>query len=166
MSTVRTHVSHAAPVLLMIALLTSASTVHADSPAVARLDWLAGHWAGTTDGVFSEEHWSSPAGGGMVGMHKDVRDGRMSAFEFLRIVSRGDSTCYVASPNGAPPTTFCLEELGERRVVFANPAHDFPQRILYWIGDDDRLHARIEGDVRGERRSMEWIWTRQGQDAK
>ncbi len=27
-----------------------------------RLAWLAGSWAGTKEGVASEEHWTSPAG--------------------------------------------------------------------------------------------------------
>jgi hypothetical protein len=129
---------------------------------VQRLAWLEGVWTGTTArGLTMEEHWSSPAGGGMIGMHKDVRDGRMVSFEFLRIVADDSSgVCYVASPGGAPPTRFCAIELSGSRVVFENRAHDFPQRILYWLDGERRLHARIEGQAGGEEKSQEWVWTR------
>jgi hypothetical protein len=58
---------------------------------------------------------------------------------------------------GRPPTPFKLVESGERRAVFANPQHDFPKRILYWLAKDGALHARIEGDAG---KSMEWRWER------
>jgi len=44
-------------------------------------------------------------------------------------------------------------------VVFENPEHDFPQRILYRL-DGGMLHARIEGVVDGEPLSSEWTWSR------
>ena len=50
--------------------------------------------------------------------------------------------------------------MSDRRVVFENPEHDFPQRILYWLDDDDMLHARIEGTEGGETHSMEWRYRR------
>ena len=135
----------------------------AASADVAALGWLEGSWSATKEGVTSEEHWTSPVGGALVGMHKDVREGRMVSFEFLRIVAdeRG-RVCYLASPGGAPPTSFCAIEIGSRRAVFENREHDFPQRILYWIDDVGRLHARIEGPIDGQEVSEEWVWERSG----
>ena len=43
--------------------------------------------------------------------------------------------------------------------MFANPEHDFPQRILYWL-EGEVLHARIEGETAGGPRSSEWVYTR------
>lgn len=54
---------------------------------------------------------------------------------------------------------FKLKEAGEKRVVFENAAHDFPQRILYWREGDD-LVARIEGTMRGQPRQQEWRFSR------
>lgn len=51
------------------------------------------------------------------------------------------------------PSAF--KEAGDKRVVFENLAHDFPQRIVYWK-DGDLLAARIEATVRGQKRSEEW----------
>lgn len=131
------------------------------APPARALAWLAGHWSGARDGVVSEEHWTSPAGGALVGMHKDVRaDGRVF-FEFLRIVENEAGTlCYLASPGGRAPVSFCAAEVGDRRVVFENPEHDFPRRILYWLDADGALHARIEGPTEAGTAAEEWVWRR------
>ena len=55
-------------------------------------------------------------------------------------------------------TAFRLIANADRRAVFANPEHDYPQRILYWIDEDGALHARIEGTQNGENRASEWRW--------
>jgi hypothetical protein len=124
---------------------------------VADLDWLSGAWGGEKDGVYAEEHWMTPIGGTLVGMHRDVRGGRAISFEFLRIEERDGRAVYLASPRGAPATTFTAVEQAPRRVVFENRAHDFPQRIIYWH-DGKALHARVEGLVRGTLESEEWQW--------
>jgi hypothetical protein len=125
---------------------------------------LAGHWVGIDGPLQMEEIWTSSEGGALVGLHKDVaaRGGapRMVSFEFLRIEATADGIAYVAQPGGRPPTRFALVETGPRRVVFANPAHDFPQRILYWIDDAGALHARIEGAKGGKTVGQEWTWTK------
>lgn len=127
---------------------------------VAHLAWLAGSWASdAADPVSQEEHWTPARGGAMLGMNRTVKGDRMVAFEFLRIQEQDGTLVYLASPGGRPPTTFTLAELGEGRVTFANPAHDFPQRVSY-RRDGDRLTARIEGTRDGRVRSMEWTWTR------
>lgn len=152
----------AAALALACCLLASPAVAQApDGRAqIDKLAWMAGNWSGEQDGVASEEIWTSPAGGGLVGLHKDVRDGKMAGFEFLRVeIDAEDRVCYVSSPGGAPPTTFCAVEIGERRVVFESRQHDFPQRILYWLDDAGRLHARIEGPLQGKESAEEWIWS-------
>ena len=150
----------------LLVMLAATEAIAAETPrqfesTVARLGWLAGHWAGEVDGMASEEHWTGVDGNGMVGMHKDVKGGRMVSFEFLRIeaTTNGGMT-YVASPGGAAPTSFRLKEIGEASVTFESLEHDFPQRILYWIDESKRLHARVEGLMKGETISEEWTWTR------
>jgi hypothetical protein len=64
------------------------------------------------------------------------------------------------SPMGSPPTPFRLVEQGPSRVVFENLAHDFPQRILYWLDEAGALHARVEGTEKGIARHEEWRWRR------
>jgi hypothetical protein len=127
---------------------------------LTRLAWLEGRWTGTTDGVSMEEQWTAPAGGSLLALHRDVKDGRTTSFEFLRIQTTAEGTFYFASPRSAPPTPFRLLELGDKKVVFENKEHPFPQRILYWLDGAGALHARIEGPRDGKTVGEEWTWTR------
>ena len=130
----------------------------APTPTLNDLAWIAGSWTGTTSDIEMEEHWSAPKGQSMIGMHRDVGKGRMLAFEFLRIEQQGAQVVYLSMPNGrAPATPFPLKEVTGTRAVFENPAHDFPQRIIYWKDGAD-LRARIEGTMNGKPASEEWHW--------
>ena len=144
---------------IVCAVLVVAGTVgHAQKPALADLAWLAGSWTGASQGIEMEEHWTAPKGNSMVGLHRDVGKGRTLVFEFLRIEQRGDQIVYLSMPNGrSPATPFPLKEMSGTRVVFENPTHDFPQRIIYWKDGND-LRARIEGSQNGKPAGEEWRW--------
>jgi hypothetical protein len=63
--------------LAMVVLSAPATAAPAD---IEKLGWLGGTWSGTADGVYMEEIWSSPSGGGLIGMHKDTKGGRMTSY--------------------------------------------------------------------------------------
>ena len=125
------------------------------SPKLEDLAWMTGHWSATIDGWAMEEIWLAPAGGMMLGMHRDVK-GAKSSFEFIRIASTPDGIAYLAQPGGRPVTAFTLIEATPTRAVFANPKNEFPQRITYTLVDG-RLCARVEG---GNEKAQAWCWTR------
>jgi hypothetical protein len=132
----------------------------ADAVGPHDLGWLEGAWVGESDGVAMEEHWTSVAGGALLGMHRDVAERRMSSFEFLRIQTTPEGTFYFASPRSASPVAFKMIESSARSVVFENKAHDFPQRIRYELEPQDILHARVEGTINGQIVAEEWRWRR------
>lgn len=122
------------------------------------LAWMAGAWMSEEKGQRMEEHWMTPAGGVMVGMNRTAGTGK-TFFEYLRIEAGREGLVYQASPMGqSPPTPFHLVELGKQRVVFENPKHDFPQRIIY-RREENKLHARVEGKENGQERAEEWTWS-------
>ena len=141
------------------ALSLSAAADQTAKPTLADLSWMAGSWSGVAGGIEMEEHWTAPNGNSMIGMHRDIAKGRTASFEFLRIEQQGDQIVYLSMPNGrSPATPFPLKEVSGTRVVFENPAHDFPQRIIYWKDGND-LRARIEGTVKGKAGGEEWRWS-------
>ena len=136
--------------LVLASILSSAPT-----PRVEDLGWLAGYWLDCSGGREASETWSDPRAGLMVGHAVTVRDGRAS-FEALHIrIGADDRLVYVAQPGGAAPVAFALADLEDGVAVFANPDHDFPQRIVY-RRDGRRLTARVEGEIDGRTRSLEW----------
>ncbi len=132
---------------------------------LADLVWLTGSWV-TVDGDGStEEHWTRPRGGTMLGVNRTVIRGRTVAWEYLRIDSTAQGIVYYASPGGRhPPTPFPLTESGPRRATFENADHDFPKRLEY-RRDGDRLNVRVDGVENGEPKSLEWSWRRTALDA-
>ena len=132
------------------------------STSINQLGWLVNHWQHVDGQASSEEHWIAPRGGIMLGVNRSVNAKGKTSFEYLRIEStEDDGMVYYASPMGRGETAFSLLEIGQDRVVFENPAHDFPQRIVYWLDEQRRLHARIEGEIGGKPRQSEWIWSAQ-----
>jgi hypothetical protein len=120
--------------------------------------FMSGSWSSEVNGVRMEEHWTSAAGGLMLGMHRDI--GRKTSFEFMRIEQVDDgSLVYQAQPSGRSATPFKLKSMSESRVVFENLDHDFPQRIIYWR-KAEQLCARVEGTIGGKPESEEWCWNR------
>jgi hypothetical protein len=150
--------------LLGLALVGCASSPPATSPgaapdgALAEVAWLAGTWVSPGGkGPRTEEHWIPPAGGSMLGVNRTVIGGRTAFFEFLRLEADEQGLVYHAAPMGRHPATpFRLVEVTPGRVVFENPRHDFPQRIIYRRDGDRGLVQRIEGTEAGETKSSEW----------
>ena len=79
----------------------------------------------------------------MLAVSRTVKNGRMVAFEFLRIVEKDGTLFYVAQPGGRPPTEFALTAIEAASARFENPAHDFPKMIRYAKRADGKLEARI-----------------------
>jgi len=125
------------------------------------LRWLSGCWAAEGQERGSIEYWMAPAGGSMFGVNRTVRDDKTTTYEYMRIVteSSGDIV-FVASPAGQETATFTLKYLGDYEVVFENPQHDFPQRVIYKLDQPDKLIGRIEGNTSGEFRSIDFPMTR------
>lgn len=121
---------------------------------ITALAWLSGCWRGPA----GEECWLEPGRAGMLGVSRGPVDGgEAPSFEFLRIVEDDGALVYLASPGGrCPPTPFRSVEVGDGRVVFANPEHDFPQRIIYDGREAGVLVATIEGPRGGETARMGW----------
>ena len=129
----------------------------ADPPRVEELAWLAGCWAPVNHEEGSIEQWTRPAGGIMLGVARTVRNGKAVGHEFVLIRETSEESLeYVASPAGQAQAVFRAVALAGDSVSFENPAHDFPQRISYRLDPDGALTARIEGDVDGKTRGVDF----------
>lgn len=123
----------------LAALLAAADT----PPSVDQLGWMSGRWETASDGRWTEEVWSALRGGRMIGFSRSGAGDAVREFEFLRLEPGEDGVpVYLASPGGRPAIGFRLIEADGSSATFANPSHDFPQRIRY-RRDGDTLTATI-----------------------
>ena len=127
---------------------------------IDRLAWLAGCWTQPRNNGVVEEHWMAPRGGSMLGMSRTVINGKTVEYEFLRIADVAGAMSYVARPSGQAEAVFTLKSIEDGVVVFENPTHDFPQRVIYRRNPDATVTARIEGTVNGEARGRDFPYSR------
>lgn len=133
----------------------------APAPVATDLSWLRGCWTLTSpDGSVTQEHWLPPAGGALLGVSRTVADGRMVSHEFLSIAAVDGRLVYVARPSGQPETAFPVVTASDTEVVFENPTHDFPTRIVYRKGKNGTVSARIEGTLDGAPQAMDFPYQR------
>lgn len=134
--------------LLVLLFLTSVPALAGD---LTVLGWLSGCWAYDGRAPGSGEYWMPPAGGSMLAVSRTIKGERTAGFEYLRIAELDEnSIALFASPSGKAPVRFDLVSLTDNEVMFENPEHDFPQRIIYRLGetnlgDTRTLLGRIEG---------------------
>lgn len=138
---------------MLTALLAAALIQTAPAPA-PDVSWMAGYWLDCSNGREASETWSDPRAGLSVGHAVTIENGR-AAFEVSHIGPTPQGFAYIAQPGGVPPTVFVLTRSEPARAVFANAENDFPTRVIY-EREGDALRARIEGEIGGQARSMEW----------
>lgn len=117
----------------------------AASPAAAIDDlvWMAGQWVSEADGRWTEESWTPPRGGVMLGHSRSGQGDALREFEFIRIAAGADGAiAYIAMPQGGAAVTFRLVRHDAASATFENAAHDYPQRIAY-ARTGDTLTATI-----------------------
>ena len=155
------------PLLLLVALVASCcpkSQAVFEAPvslqpdgSLSELLWLTGTWLSNDE--HTEEHWSLPRGGTMMGYALTVVGGRRQHYEHLRIEAMEGVIRYHAAPVGQAKTAFTLVDSTGGRLVFENLEHDFPKRIVYRSLDAGHLEVHIEGDEDGKPKEATWeMW--------
>ena len=126
---------------------------------VSELGWMSGRWVAITNGRWTEEHWSAPRAGTMMGYSWTGEGEAISEYEYLRLqAAEDDGIVYLAQPNGGAGVGFYLARSEGTSATFENPTHDFPQRIRY-VRDGDTMVATISA-MDGSH-AMSWTYRRQ-----
>ena len=128
---------------------TAGATV--GQPASPLPVWMAGCWAGEQAGERFHERWTLADESTLLSVAHTTKGGKMTAFEFLRVILRNGKVVYVAQPGGAPPTEFTATTTIADRIVFENPSHDFPKRVIYERSGADLLTASIDDGTERKR---------------
>uniref|UniRef100_UPI00404B6B5D DUF6265 family protein n=1 Tax=Fulvivirga sp. TaxID=1931237 RepID=UPI00404B6B5D len=75
---------------LVVAVLCQSSVFGQDKEFnIDNYQWLVGHWIGDGFGGVSEEMWAPPVDGVMMGMYRNVQNGRVSFYEFINLSKEG-----------------------------------------------------------------------------
>lgn len=119
---------------LLLTLALFASPLIAEAPRNAALpSWLAGTWMMEDGANWTDELWTDAKGGMMLGISRTGFGSGLLSWETEQIrLNRDGSMVFIAQAQGKQPVEFPMVLVSEEAIEFANPAHDFPQRIRYW----------------------------------
>jgi hypothetical protein len=141
------------------ALLAAAGPGAAQAPALDNLAFMAGCWNGDAGrGRVIREQWTTPTTNVILGTTRVIAGDRAVSWEFTLIEADSTGITMTPHPRGQEPAPFRMVRLAGDTAVFENPAHDFPQRIIY-RRVVDTLVARIEADT-PRPRGVEWRMAR------
>jgi ketosteroid isomerase-like protein len=110
------------------------------------MKWLLGEWMAEGDKSTWRESWVEIGPASWEGRATEAvkLDPLRHSIEELRLVEMGGSVFYLAKvAHNELPIPFRLVDCGGGRLVFANPAHDFPRRLEYERQPADRLNVRV-----------------------
>lgn len=95
--------------------------------------FLAGCWEQRREEQsWTEECWTDPRGGLMIGSGRDGQGDAIRHWEWMRIESSADgAVTFYGSPKGAPAVGFKATQSDGNSVTFVNASHDYPQRVHY-----------------------------------
>ena len=143
-----------------IAALVMALGLTVAQPSIDDLAWIAGDRVQSGPTSETREVWIGPGACVLLGMGMTrALPGPGGDWEQMRIEVLTDGRlAFIANPKGQPEAVFPLASYENGRAVFENAGHDFPQRVIYWNEGDGVVGARIEGEVEGRPRAMEWIF--------
>jgi hypothetical protein len=131
--------------------------VSSPAASLADMSWLAGRWTGTGLGGVTEESWSAPAGGAMMGMFRMLKGEQVIFYEFLTLLEHEGSLLLKLKHFNADLTGW--EEKADSvrfRLVKITPQSAWFEGLTFHRVDDDTVKVflairnRANGTVREE----------------
>ncbi|HUG53253.1 MAG TPA: DUF6265 family protein [Vicinamibacteria bacterium] len=133
--------------------MASPGTGAAAGARVADVAWIAGRWVDDSKGNYSEEIWTGPAGGAMLGMWRLVNGGRVRVYELLSLSDEPEGLVLrlrhfdprlVAREEKDRPVTLRLTDLQGARATFEGQEADGPVRLIYHRTGKDTLAVTLD----------------------
>jgi len=134
-------------VCLILIILFFSPTLLAQSNffGIESLSWLSGTWECKKQDYIITEQWMKPGGNTLFATNRTVKYDKTVAFEFLQIkTDKSGKIILIALPSRQKMTVFKMAKIDRNEIVFENPRHDFPQRIIYKLMENGSLFARVE----------------------
>jgi hypothetical protein len=136
---------------------TASAEVPSPRATLQDMSWLTGRWSGTGLGGMTEEMWSDPASGAMMGMFRLVKDGKVIFYEFLTLVEQ-EGSLRLKLKHFNPDLTGWEEKADfiTFRLLKLTPTEAFFEGITFRLEGPDRLRIfvairnRADGTVREE----------------
>jgi len=126
---------------------------------ILQASWLIGKWSNTAKQRNDYETWEKYNDSTYLGKSYSIENGDTVSSESIKLVEDSEGIYYipvVQGQNNNLPVSFKLIVVEANKLVFENPAHEFPQRISYQLVSPDSMVAEISGMIKGEHRARQF----------
>jgi Domain of unknown function (DUF6265) len=143
-------------VLLCGLLMMGPGVTSADQPkksyTLKDVAWFAGQWKSpASEKLTSEEHWSEPAVGAMIGMFRLTNAEKPLLYEFLMMDETPDGVTMrlrhfktAMAEVEKEPIRLKLTKASSTEAVFENPDNEKPKRITYRLDQPNQISVVVE----------------------
>ena len=137
-------------------------TTSSQHKSLDSVSWIVDKWIMTKGEIVTTESWEKVNENLFRGESLTIKTRDTIFHEKLELKIIDSEIYYIADVKHNPePVKFKLTFCSNNEVHFENPAHDFPQKIIYKLLDSSKFSVRIEGKIStGEIKSSEWLYER------
>lgn len=120
-------------------------------PLIEKANWFLGEWENKSKTGDFTENWEKLSDSTFMAV-SIIKQGKDTVFhENVVLEQKNDSLFYNVSmkENKDDITSFYLTSFTDKQLVFENPKHDFPTKIIYNLITADSISATIHGKIKG-----------------
>ena len=120
---------------------------------IVAANWLLGNWENKSADGNLLETWKKVNDSVYDGESYFIKGKDTLHFEKIQMKQKGEALFYIATVKGQnndKPVTFIHNDTIEKQLVFENPKHDFPQKIVYSRITKDSIIIQISGIQQGK----------------
>ena len=120
---------------------------------IEKVNWLLGSWENKSEEGTLSEIWEKKNDSTLVGESYFIRENDTLHSERIEVKQKGEDLLYIPTVKGQnndKPITFKLTLATENEYTFENPAHDYPQKIVYKMVNANSLVTTISGIQQGK----------------
>jgi hypothetical protein len=135
-------------ILLLLAIVSCKNSETNEKEKIKKTNWLLGKWENKVDEGVLSENWKRLNDSTFQAESFYIKDKDTLHFESITLQQKGEELFYnatVKGQNNDKPVTFNMTSETDKKLVFENPKHDYPQKITYTLINKDSLVAEISG---------------------
>ena len=135
-------------ILLLLAIVSCKNQEANEKDKIKSANWMLGKWSAKTDDGILSESWKQLNDSTFQGESFFIKEKDTLHFESILLQQKGEELIYNATVKGQnenKAVAFKMTAGTEKQLVFENPKHDYPQKIIYTQINKDSLVASISG---------------------
>ncbi|MGE8341233.1 MAG: DUF6265 family protein [Flavobacterium sp.] len=148
---------------LVIAAVSCQKKETIEKDKIKKADWLIGNWENKTPEGILSENWQKLNDSTFSASSYFIKEKDTLHFETIVLAQLGETLTYKATVKGQnddKPVFFPSTSETDQQLVFENPKHDYPQKIIYTKGANNTLTAEISGNMNGKPSSEKFVMTK------